>query len=187
MCSSDLFPSHDTDGRSGIIDGRACAKKDGRSGIIDETGNGLFIFRKNNYSLGRYGERIENCKFGICNTNNHVITPAIYDKIEEFRNGKAKAYRDKKYVGGGKWSPKYSYKVGYIDEKGDVVIPFVFDEIGNFIDGRAEAKKGNKIIFIDEQGNDIGISSLKINSIQKGKITNIVDYGLFIVLVCDIS
>ena len=170
-----------------FTNGRACAKKDGRSGIIDETGNGLFIFRKNNYSLGRYGERIENCKFGICNTNNHVITPAIYDKIEEFRNGKAKAYRDKKYVGGGKWSPKYSYKVGYIDEKGDVVIPFVFDEIGNFIDGRAEAKKGNKIIFIDEQGNDIGISSLKINSIQKGKITNIVDYGLFIVLECDVT
>ena len=28
---------------------------------------------------------------------------------------------------------------------------------------------------------------MKINSIQKGKITNIVDYGLFIVLECDVT
>jgi hypothetical protein len=170
-----------------FYDGQATIKKDGLSGEVDEKGNGFIIFKENKSFIGNYGEKIDNWKFGIKDISGKEIIPAIYDKIEEFHNGKAKAYKDKKYIGGGHWSPNYSYKVGFIDVQGKIVIPFEYDEIEDFVEGKAKARKRGKTVYIYEKEfeykqREINITSYIINSIHKGKISKIVAFGLFVVL-----
>lgn len=60
-------------------------------GLIYENGYGFVLFREDKSFKGRYGERIENFKYGIKNINNEIIKAAIYDSIEEFVGDRAKA------------------------------------------------------------------------------------------------
>lgn len=168
-----------------FINGKAKIKKNGLNGLTDENGNGFVIFKKDKSFTGNYGEKIENFKFGIQDLNNNVILPAIYDKIEEFVDDRAKAYKDKKFIGGNRWSPEYSYNTGYIDIYGneiidnaielesglikgekfgkwgiqsksnEIVVKFEYEVIHEYINGKAKVKKNNNWGYIDNQGNII--------------------------------
>ena len=169
-----------------FIDGRAKAKKDGEFALIDFNGDGLVLFKENNGFEGKYGETITEYLFGIKDTKGNIIVLPMYNKIDEFKNGLAKIYGDKKYVGGGRFAPKFKYKTGYISETGKIVVPCVFDEISEVVDGKAKAIKNGKNLVVDIHGNDLdweNIDSIyKIKSMHKGKIMNVVNFGLFVKL-----
>ena len=170
-----------------FVDGKAKARKDGEYALIDCNGDGLIVFKEKKWLKGKYGETINEYLFGIKDTKGNIIVIPKYNKIDEFKNGIAKIYGDKKYVGGGKFAPKFIYKVGYINETGKIVAQCVFDEISEFIDGKAKAKKNGKDLVIDIYGNDIerkniDLNLYQINSIHNGKIINLVNFGIFVEL-----
>lgn len=87
--------------------------------------NGLSFFYENGFK-------------GIRTKDGKPLVPAIYDEIEAFENGRARAYREE--------------KTGYLNLAGLEVIPVKFDFIDVFVDGRALAIQGNTIGNIDESG-----------------------------------
>jgi len=170
-----------------FIAGKGKAKKDGEFALIDGNGNGIIIFKEIKMSKGKYGETITEYLYGIKDTKENIILIPEYNKIGEYKNGLAKIYADKKYIGGGKFSPKFKYKVGYVDETGKIAAPCVFDEISEFVDGKAKAKKNGEILVIDiyryeVERKTVDIGLFKINSIHSGKIINVVKFGLFVKL-----
>jgi archaellum component FlaG (FlaF/FlaG flagellin family) len=175
-----------------FINDRAKASRNGEMALIDNNGNGIYIFKETKKIKGKYGETITEYFYGIKDTNENIIITPRFNKIDGFKNGLAKIYGNKQYIGGGKISPKFKYKVGYIDEAGKIAAPCVFDEITEFIEGKATAKKNGKNLVVDiyeyevEQKN-IDIRLFKTNSIYIGKIINVVKFGLFIDLGNDTS
>lgn len=160
-----------------FVNGIVKVKKNGMYGLIDETGYGFILFRVDKSFVGNYGERIINYKYGIKNTNNEIIIPAIYDEIEEFVCNRAKAKKNKKYNRG-----FYTYDIDYLDiygkeiivnivemesglikgqklghygiisKENKIIVPFDYQSIEDFINGRAKAKKNDKWGFINEEG-----------------------------------
>jgi hypothetical protein len=166
-------------------DGRLIASNDDEFAIIDNKGEGIYIFKLENSFMGNYGETITESKFGIKDSKGNVLLPPNYHKIEIVRSGLLKIYRKVGVLKTAKRDKILKYKVGCINESGKIVVPCVFDEISEFIDGKARAKKNGKDLVIDFYGNDIkkenvDVSLYQLNSIHKGKITNIVKYGVFV-------
>lgn len=143
-----------------FIDGKAKVEIDGESGVVDSQGHGVVIFKDIKTFKGKYGETIIENIFGLKDVKGNVIVSAEYDIIEDFQDGIAKVYRDKKYVGGGKLAPRFKYKIGLINESGQLVVPCEFDEIGEFVDGKAKAKKAGKFFLLDNHGNCIDPDSV---------------------------
>lgn len=87
--------------------------------------NGLSFFYENGFK-------------GIKTKDGKTLVPAIYDEIEPFESGRARAYREE--------------KTGYLNLAGLEAIPVKFDFIDVFVDGRALAIQGTTIGNIDESG-----------------------------------
>lgn len=101
-------------------------------------GNEIYLYRESEKVM-IYESRLYE-KFGLMSKSLDRITDLIFDSIEDFKAGKAKA--------------KIGYKWGVIDYTGRAIIPFKFSQIDDFINGHANAKIYGKGI-IDEQGNEI--------------------------------
>ncbi|MDI9874941.1 DUF6035 family protein [Flectobacillus rivi] len=163
------------------------AVKNDEISIIDYSGNGIVIFEKTKVFVGKYGETITNHWYGIKDTKGNILLPPKYNEIDEFEDGLAKIYGDKQYIGGDKSYPRFSYKVGYVDDNGKIAAPCIFDEISRFVDGKATAKKNGESLIIniyegDPARENIDRSQYKVKSIHKGKITNVAEFGLFVKL-----
>jgi len=168
-----------------FINGKCKAVKRGDSAIIDYNGNGIIIFREIINFKGKYGETITEFLYGIKDTNEQIILSPIYNKIDEFKNGFAKIYADKKYIGGGKYSPEFKYKVGFVDENGKIAAACIYDEISEFVDNKAIAKKNGKNLIVNIYSYELNskitdYKILKLNSIHRGKIVNMVKFGIFV-------
>lgn len=168
-----------------FINGNARVKKDGLIGLINEKGDGIHAFRILKKYTGKYGELFSEPYFGIKDLKGNIVCPAIYNKIERFENGIAKVYRGKKYVGMDKDKPKFKYKIGCINEVGKIIIPADFDELEILKDGKVKGRKNDKIKLLDlkdsaKDQSQISFEVYSINSIHKGRISNIVKFGLFI-------
>ncbi len=46
-------------------------------------------------------------------------------------------------------------KIGFIDKTGKEIIPLIYDKAYGFSNGKAEVKMGDKVFFINRDGNDI--------------------------------
>ena len=142
--------------------------------IFDSNGNVIIIiFRQKKKHIGRYYRFNEEYLYGIKDTKDNIILAPVFDKIDDFENGLAKIYKGDKH------------KVGYINENGKIVVPCIYDSISKFEEGKAKATKNSRKYIVDLYGNEIeqkniDISCFVINSIYRGKIVNIVDFGLFI-------
>ncbi len=170
-----------------FVDGKAKARKQREVALIDYSGNGVLIFKKNTSFEGKYGETITKILYGVKDLQGNIILNAKYDKIDEFENGIAKVYGDKRYIGHEGGEPKFKYKVGCIDETGKIVVACSFDEISEIVDGKAKVRKNGETLVIDiyrkeTKFKDIDISYFKRDTIYKGIVSNIVNYGLFIKL-----
>ncbi len=79
--------------------------------------------------------------FGFENTKGELQIPAIYDNVDHFKNGYARAQKD------GLW--------GFISETGDTLIDFQYEFVEPFSNGYAPAKQDGQWILIDKKGNAI--------------------------------
>jgi len=81
---------------------------------------------------------------GFTNTNGELVIPAIYDKVNDFKDGWASVRKD------GLW--------GFINEQGDTMINFEYDFVEPFANGYAPAKKDGQWSLIDRQGASIELA-----------------------------
>src|SRR5664280_1398982 len=78
-------------------------------------------------------------KWGFCNRDRKMVTPAVYDAASLFSESLASVVLDGKF--------------GFIDTKGNMVIPAVYDDGSSFSEGLAPVELNNKHGFIDTRGN----------------------------------
>ena len=114
------------------------------SRFIDKSGNfipgefyGAFSFSENRAAV----QPEKNGKWGYIDLDGKLIIPAIYDKVESFKNGQVIVQLNNKY--------------GLIDLNGKSLIPCMYDEVKAFSEGLANVKINEKWGYIDINNNII--------------------------------
>lgn len=79
--------------------------------------------------------------FGLTTEDGKIVSPAIYDWINPFREGLAMASKNG--------------KIGFINKDNKVIIRFEYNEAVDFEEGRAIVTKGDKSGILDRSGNVI--------------------------------
>lgn len=93
----------------------------------------------------------EGNKYGYKNMYGELISPCIWEDVDNFYDGMARVKQNGKY--------------GFINEHGTLVIPCIWEYAGYFYDGMAEIKQNKKYGIIDKNGSlisDCKWSSIKI-------------------------
>lgn len=86
--------------------GKAKAKRFGEWGVIDVKGQEIYEYTILSNGLIKYRSAFHNCE-GLMNSSGEEICSLIYDEIEDFQHGQAKAKRNDRW--------------GLIDEKGEEI------------------------------------------------------------------
>ena len=112
--------------------------------FIDKSGNfipgefyGAFSFSENRAAV----QPEKNGKWGYIDLDGKLIIPAIYDKVESFKNGQVIVQLNNKY--------------GFIDLNGKSLIPCMYDKVKAFSEGLANVKINEKWGYIDINNNII--------------------------------
>lgn len=96
-----------------------------------------------------------NYKYGAVNKNGDPIVPMIYDRIDSFKNGFAKATR--------------KGKTGVIDLSGKEVIPCTYDVVKDLEDGMAVVSNGSRLGVVNTANDTIiDFKQIAITNYYKG-------------------
>jgi hypothetical protein len=90
-----------------FINGKAKAKINGQVAIINLDGTGIFVFKVLKEFKGKYGEVIVDDLYGVKDTKGNILIKPLYNKIDEFKNGVAKIYGNKQFIGSVYGTPKF--------------------------------------------------------------------------------
>jgi serine/threonine protein kinase len=91
------------------------------------------------YLIGCIEDKLGKEKFGFIDTKGNWVIQPIFDYVDAFKDGLARARINGKY--------------GYIDTKGNLVIQPIFERLDDFEQGLAPAKINGKMGVIDTKGN----------------------------------
>lgn len=143
-------------------DGVATIRKNNRTSKVDIHGHEIYNYYPQEKVVIYESQLLG--KFGIMDASHKPITDLIFNRILEFKDGKAKTQK------GGKW--------GVVDLKGEIIIPFKFDELGDFTNGKALVRIGYNKGYIDEEGNEIYKTTTLENGYLLYKSSLLQKYGI---------
>ena len=103
--------------------------------FAERSGYTVITTFNNGYSLVIRGK-----KYGITDSENNIVLPIEYDRIDDEADGFLEVKKGEKY--------------GFIDKEGNITIPVEYDMAYDFSEGLAPVKKAGKWGFIDKENEE---------------------------------